>query len=299
MKDRESAPFELDRYWLRRAFERAVASYDRAAVAQREIGQRLLERLDQIKLDPAVILDLGCATGATTALLFKKYRRARIVGLERAVGMVAAARKRAPWLRPLCGAVGEPEALPLADASCDLIFSNLALPWCSELDRAFSEFRRVLKPGGALLFGTLGPDTLIELRRAWLSADAYAHVHAFMDLHDIGDALLRAGLTEPVVDVERLTFAYPEVDGLLRDLRALGAGNISAGRPRGLTGKSRWRAMRAAYERQRAPDGTVPATCEVVYGHAWGPLHDRARRPEAGPTVFPLARLRRSPQDQE
>lgn len=122
MRDNESAVFELDRRALRWAFERAAVSYDQAAVAQREVGQRLLERLDQIKLDPAVILDMGCATGATTALLFKKYRRARIVGLERAVGMVAVARKRAPWLRTLYGAVGEPEALPLADASCDLIF---------------------------------------------------------------------------------------------------------------------------------------------------------------------------------
>lgn len=299
MRDNESAVFELDRRALRWAFERAAVGYDQAAVAQREVGQRLLERLDQIKLDPAVILDVGCATGATTALLFKKYRRARIVGLEQAVGMVAVARKRAPWLRTLYGAVGEPEALPLADASCDLIFSNLALPWCFDLDRAFSEFRRVLKPGGALLFSTLGPDTLLELRRAWHSADRYPRVHAFLDLHDVGDALLRAGLTEPVMDVERLNFTYSELDGLLRDLKALGAGNLNAGRPRGLTGKGRWRAMRAAYEQWRAPDGTLPATCEVVYGHAWGSVGERVRRLAAGPAVFPLERLRRSRPDRE
>lgn len=299
MRDPERSIFELDRRMLRRAFERAAASYDRAAVAQREIGQRLLERLDQIKLDPALVLDVGCATGAITARLFKKYRRARIVGLERAAGMAAAARKRAPWLRTLHGLVGEPETLPLADSSCDLVFSNLSLPWCFDLDRAFGEFRRVLKPGGALLFSTLGPDTLIELRRAWSSADHYTHVHAFLDLHDVGDALLRAGLAEPVMDVERLTFTYPNVDGLIRDLKALGATNVSAGRSRGLTGKGRWQAMRAAYEQNRAPDGTLPATGEVVYGHAWGPVGGRLRRPEAGAAVFPLARLRRSLQSRD
>ena len=293
MRDREGSPFELDRRALRRAFARAAAGYDRAAVVQREIGARLLQRLDLIKLDPAVILDIGCATGEMTALLFKKYRRARIVGLERTPAMVVAAGKRAPWLRTLYGAVGEPEALPLADASCDLIFSNLTLQWSYELDRVFAEFRRVLKPGGALLFSTLGPDTLSELRRAWSAADPQPHVHAFLDLHDIGDALLRARLAEPVMDAERLTLTYPDLNGLMADLKSLGAGNVTAGRARGLTGKGRWRAMREAYEQVRGADGLLPATCEVVYGHAWGPVADRSRQREDGTAVFPLAGLRR------
>jgi malonyl-CoA O-methyltransferase len=300
MHNGDGSTFELDRDLLRRAFERAAAGYDQAAVVQREIGGRLLERLELIKLKPAVIVDVGCGTGLITVALLKKYRQARVIGLELSPAMVAAARKRAPWLRTLHGMVGEAEALPLANASCDLIFSNLALQWCFDLDRVFAEFRRVLKPGGALLFSTLGPDTLIELRRGWLAADRHNHVNAFLDMHDIGDALMRARLAEPVMDVERLTLTYPEVDALMRDLRALGAGNVTVGRARGLTGKGRWRAMRAAYERCRRPDGLLPVTCEVVYGHAWGPLplQDPSRsRGNGGAAVFPLTRLRRRNQD--
>lgn len=292
MGEGEGSAFALDRRSLRRAFERAAAGYDRAAVVQREVGGRLLERLDLIKLEPAVIADIGCGTGAITALLLKKYRRARVVALELAPAMVAAARKRAPWLRTVHGAVGEPEALPLASASCDLIFSNLALPWCPDLEGAFAEFRRALKPGGALLFSTLGPDTLIELRQAFRAADDRNHVNAFFDMHDIGDALVRARLAEPVLDTERLTLTYPAVDPLMRDLKALGAGNVTAGRAGGLTGKGRLRALRAAYERFRRADGLLPVTCEVVYGHAWGPLQDRPRSRGDGAAVFPLARLR-------
>ncbi|HPE70600.1 MAG TPA: methyltransferase domain-containing protein, partial [Candidatus Competibacter sp.] len=191
MHESSDDPFTLDRHRLRQAFERAAASYDQAAFLQREIGGRLLERLDLIKLKPESIVDVGCGTGAITAALLKKYRKARVIGLELAPAMVAAARRRAPWLRTLHGVVGEAEALPLATASCDLIFSNLALQWALDLDRVFAEFQRVLKPGGVLLFSTLGPDTLLELRRAWAAADSYHHVNAFFDMHDIGDALMR------------------------------------------------------------------------------------------------------------
>lgn len=297
MRDGEVSVFELDRNLLGQAFERAVSRYDQAAAVQREIGGRLLERLDLIKLKPAVIADVGCGTGAITALLLKKYRQARVIGLELSPAMVAAARKRAPWLRTLHGVVGAPEALPLASASCDLIFSNLALQWCVDLDRAFAEFRRVLKPGGALLFSTLGPDTLIELRRGWLAADRYNHVNAFLDMHDIGDALIRARLAEPVMDTERLTLTYPTVDGLMRDLKALGASNVTAGRRLGLTGKGRLRAMCAAYEQSRRSDGLLPVTCEVVYGHAWGPVQNRSHPRGNSAAVFPLSRLRRAPPD--
>ncbi len=297
MRDGEGSIFELDRNLLGRAFERAAPHYDRAAVVQREIGNRLLERLRLIKLKPAVIADVGCGTGAITALLLKNYRQARVIGLELAPAMVAVARKRAPWLRTLCGVVGEPEARPLKSASCDLISANLDLQGCSGLDRVFAEFRRVLKPGGALLFSTLGPDTLIELRRGWLAADRYNHVNAFLDMHDIGDALIRARLAEPVMDVERLTLTYPTVDGVMRDLKTLGASNVTAGRFCGLTGKDRLRTMRTAYEQFRLSDGLLPVTCEVVYGHAWGPIQSRSHTRGGDAAVFPLARLRRSPSD--
>lgn len=292
--DSEGLPFEPDRNLLRRAFERAAGHDDDAAFLLHEIGGRLLERLDLLKLKPEVILDVGCGTGIITAKLMKKYRKARVIGLERAPAMVAKARKRAPWLRTLHGLCAEPEALPLADTRFDLIFSNLALPWTVDLDRTLAEFRRLLKPGGALLFSTLGPDTLLELRRSWAAAgDGCNHVNAFLDMHDIGDALLRARLAEPVMDVERLTLTYQEVDSLAHDLGRLGVRNVTLGRPAGLTGKGRWRAMRDAYEQYRRPDGLLPVSCEVVYGHAWGPLPNQARSRNEGPAVFPLSRLRR------
>lgn len=292
MANAERSIFAVDRVLLRRAFQRAAPHYDRAAVVQREIGGRLLERLDLIDLKPTVILDLGCGTGAITALLLKRYRRAQIIGLDLAPALVAAARKRAPWLRSLHGVVGEPDLLPLASASCDLIFSNLVLQWCGDLAPVFAEFRRILKPGGVLLFSTLGPDTLSELRQSWRVADSYSHVNAFLDLHDIGDSLMRAGLAGPVMDVERLTLTYTQIDGVLRDLKDLGASNVTVGRSRGLTGKGCWRAMRTAYEGLRRTDGSLPVTCEVVYGHAWGPSVGQGHSTSSGTAVFPLARLR-------
>jgi malonyl-CoA O-methyltransferase len=165
--------------------------------------------------------------------------------------------------------------LPFADASVDVAVSNLMLQWCDDLDLAFAEIRRVLKPDGFFCFTTFGPDTLRELRQAWAAVDDYTHVNTFIDMHDVGDALGRAGLTEPVLDVERVTLTYPDVLALMRDLKVIGAHNVTAGRARGLTGRSRLRAVEAAYEAERR-DGRIPATYEVVYGAAWGSAGRRA-----------------------
>jgi malonyl-CoA O-methyltransferase len=291
--DYEASPFDLDRRRLRQALERAASGYDAATFLHREVGNRLLARLNLIKHQPETIVDVGCATGAITAALMKKYRKAKVIGLDLAPALVKRACKRAPWLRTLHGAVAEPEALPLPSASCDLVFSHFALPWCLDLDRVFAEFQRVLKPEGVLLFSTLGPDTLIELRRSWAAADGYNHINTFLDMHDIGDALMRARLADPVMDVERLTLTYPDVGGLMRDLKVLGAHNVTFGRARGLTGKGRLQTMQSAYEPFRHPDGLLPVSCEVVYGHAWGSIQDQSRPRGDGAAVFPLAQLRR------
>jgi len=284
--------FYLDKELIRKSFDQAAASYDQAAVLQREVGNRMLERLALVRLTPSMIVDVGCGTGIATVQLMKKYRKARVFGLDIAPQMLTIARRRAPWFRKLRCLCGDAEALPLATTSCDLLFSNLALQWCGDLDRVFREFRRVLKPGGLLLFSTLGPDTLTELRQSWRAVDGFNHVNAFMDMHDIGDALMRAQLAEPVMDVERITLTYQEVFGLMRDLKTLGAHNISAGRAQGLTGKGRLHAMRAAYERFRH-NGLLPATYEVVYGHAWAPQESLSTKRTDGVAVFPVSQLRR------
>lgn len=270
----DDSAYHLDKRRVRRSFDRAAASYDRVAVLQREVGARLLERLDYIRLQPAIVVDVGAGTGHLSKALAQRYKGAQIVALDLAPNMLRTARRHAGLLARLRRAqtfvCGDAERLPLAKGSADLVFSNVTLQWCNNLDAVFSEFRRVLKPGGLLLFSTFGPDTLKELRAAWAHADTAQHVSAFIDMHDVGDALQRAAFADPVMDVERLTLTYADVRQLMQELKSLGAGNAAAGRARGLTGKQRLRSMTDAYERERRA-GVLPATFEVVYGLAWAP----------------------------
>ncbi len=277
----------IDRRWIRRSFDRAAAHYDTAAVLQREVADRLLERLELIRLQPAMVLDVGSGTGYASGLLRKRYPASHVVELDFAPAMLRQARAKLSWLErwrrrrhPVCG---DAMALPLADTSVDMIFSSLALQWCNDLDRVFTEFRRVLKPGGLLMFATLGPDTLKELRASWARVDRHPHVSPFLDMHDIGDALVRARLADPVMDVEHLCLTYTTVHDLMRDLKTLGSRNATHGRHTAMTGRQRLQAMTQAYEDFRR-DGVLPATYEVAYGHAWAPEPDqRQRRAEAFP----------------
>jgi malonyl-CoA O-methyltransferase len=273
----------LDKSRARAAFERAVQSYDRAAVLQREVGQRLLEWLDYVRVQPARVLDVGAGTGYCTQALAKRYPKARLIAADIAYNMLASARRQLSWWQRRRGrfsyACADAEALPFADASVDLIVSNLTLQWCADLERTFAEFRRVLAPGGLLMFSTFGPDTLKELRAAWGETDAYVHVHSFVDMHDIGDALLRTRFADPVMNMEYITVTYPDVVTLMRDLKHLGAHNASPARRHALTGKGRLRRVQQCYEGYRT-GGLLPATHEVIYGHAW--VADRAATGKGG-----------------
>jgi malonyl-CoA O-methyltransferase len=252
----------------RRSFEQAARSYDAAAVLQQEVAQRLLERLDLMKLEPARVLDLGCGTGHCIPGLMSRYKRADMVALDIAQPMLEQARKRGRWLRrPRC-VCADAEHLPFQDGAFDLVFSNLMLQWCVDIDAAFTELQRVLRPGGLLLFTSFGPDTLKELRDSWAQVDGHAHVNAFLDMHDVGDALVKTGFADPVMDVERITLTYPDVWKLMRELKQIGAHNVTAGRPRGLTGKSHMQQLVNAYECYRQTD-VLPASYEIVNGHAW------------------------------
>lgn len=280
----------FDKARVRRAFGRAADGYDQAAVLQREVGGRMLERLDVVRLQPEVILDAGAGTGAQAELLLRRYRKARVLALDFALPMLWQARRRGGWLRRPGCLCGDLEHLPLADASVDLVYSNLALQWVNSLERAFAECLRVLRPGGLFVFTTFGPDTLQELRAAWARVDGdHAHVSPFVDMHDVGDILMRARFADPVMDVDRLVLTYDEVGGVMRDLKAIGAANAVQGRFRGMTGKGRMAAMRGAYDAFRDADGRLPATYEVVHGHAWAP----EQRQVAGETHVPLDLVRR------
>ncbi len=253
---------------VRKSFGDAAKTYDEAAVLQREVATRMLERLEYIKATPTRILDLGCATGEYSARLAKQYKGAQVFSLDIAIPMLKEVKRRSTWRRPLRTICGDIQALPIADNSIDLIFSSLALQWCGSLDDAFSEFRRVLRPGGFVMFSTFGPDTLKELRASWSEVDNEKHVHDFIDMHHIGDAMLRAGLSQPVMDVETITLTYNDAYALMRELKEIGAHNIAQTRTRNLTSKSRLKAVVKAYEQFRV-DGVLPASYEVVYGHAW------------------------------
>jgi malonyl-CoA O-methyltransferase len=286
----QSAPPLFDRAAIRRQFRRAAGSYDRSAVLQARVREVLIERLDWIAFTPETVVDLGCGTGHAARALAARWPQARVIGVDFASEMLAqAARLDAASRCEYLGA--DAFALPLPDASVDLVFSNLMLPWCEDLDAVFAEIRRVLRPRGLLTFSTLGPDTLIELRAAWRAVDDDTHVMPFTDMHDIGDGLIRAGLTEPVLDVSRYTLTYPDVRALMRDLKAIGAQNATADRARVLTGRGRLRDAEQAYERFRA-DGVLPATCEVVFGQAWGSL-PRPRAVRDGEFSYPASSIGR------
>ena len=234
----------------------------------------MLERLQYIKLKPGRIVDAGCGDGHGAERLAKRYPRAQVLGLDFALPLLQVALGRDTWLRRvlkrarveyLCADFA---SVPLAAASVDLAWSNLALHCAGEPQSAFKELRQMLKVGGLLMFSCYGPDTLKELKNAFAAHDLVPHVHDFVDMHDLGDMLSACGFDAPVMDMELITLTYADVDALLTDLCATGQQNVLAERRRGLTGKSVFNAMRAAYEKLRR-DGRLPASFEIVYGHAW------------------------------
>ena len=275
------------------AFNRAAPHYEAHATLQNTVAERLQERLELFKIAPSWILDVGGGTGWGARQLTRRFKRARVVLCDPAFNMLLEAHRRGPrfWSRQhlLCARA---ESLPLADGSVDMVYSNLSLQWFNDLDGVFGEFKRVLSDDGLVLFSTFGPDTLKELRQSWATVDDQVHVHAFMDMHDIGDALVRAGLSSPVVDVEHLTVTYPQVSGLIGDLKGLGATNASHGRPHSLLGRRSFRLFCEAYERFRC-DGLLPATYEVIYGHAWVPAMDERKQDGSTVATFPIAEIGR------
>ena len=286
--------FALDVRRVRDSFSQAAKTYDAAAVLQATVRDELLRRLEVLRMEPAVVVDLGAGTGQASIALKRRYPGGRVVAMDIAHGMLLQARKRQTLLRRFDRVVADAAALPLGNASVDMLFSSLMLQWCNDPDRVLRECRRVLRPGGVLHFTTLGPDTLVELRKSWQAADpGHAHVNRFIDMHDLGDALMRAGFAEPVLDVERYTLTYDDARGLMRDLKEIGAHNATAGRARGLTGKSTLARMLATYEGFRR-EGKLPATYEVVFAQAWcptGPIRTKGQ-PRAE-TVIPVSQIRR------
>ena len=272
--------YHIDKKRARASFGRAADTYDAAAILQKQVREEMLSRLDLVKLNPQIILDAGCGTGLASHALQKRFTKSQVVSLDFALPMLQKTRSTNPnnslmgQMKRLLGGTKQSllcadiEALPLANASVGLVWSNLAIQWCNDLDATLQEFHRVLKPESLLMFSTFGPDTLKELRMATSAQSGITSVSRFLDMHDIGDAMVRAGFSAPVLDVERFTLTYDDVKSVMRDLKSIGAHNATDGRARGLLGRSFLKNLEASYEQFRK-DGKLPATFEVVYGHAW------------------------------
>lgn len=267
---------ELLQTEIKQAFNRAAKTYDKAAIFQHEIAQRLVERLELMRVQPQRILDLGCRTTYSSQLLKELYPKAKIISVDSAEQMLfTAAEKTSKHF--VCS---EPESLAFASQSFDLIFSNLHLHWCSDLAQVVAEMRRLLKPKGLLLFSTVGPDTFKELRESWAAVDALPHVHLFHDMHNIGDLLLHAGFVDPVMDAEYLILHYQHLHSFLADIKALGVSNKLQTRQKTLMGKAHFQSFLDHYETLRTAEGKLPVTYEVIYGHALGPSDENEIKTE-------------------
>ena len=256
---------------IQKHFDAKAICYESSAVLQRNVCNELLQRLDLTRLKPDVVLDVGCGTGWGTQDLLKKYNKAKIISLDLSPEMLKQTRSKGGWLRKPQLICADAEDIPLEDESVDLIFSSLMLQWC-DYKKVFAEFKRILKPDGLLMFSSFGPDTLKELKQSWAQVDNHAHVNEFTDMHDLGDALIHAGLAEPVMDMDLLTLTYNDAMSVMKDLKAIGANTILRNQQKdmeqGLVTPGKLKRVVAHYEQFRKDD-IIPASYEVVYGHAW------------------------------
>lgn len=262
---------------IRRRFDHAAAGFHNADFVHAVTRDGLFRRLQPLLLKPETILDLGSATGAMGRLLRKRFKRAHIVSLDLSHAMLERGRRDRPWFSRSSFVQGDAHQLPFTDASFDMVIANQVLPWAPNPQPVFDEVSRVLRKGGVFAFATLGPDSLREIERAWAGIDAGEHVLRFPDMHDIGDGLVRSGLRDPVLDVDRLAVTYESADSLFDDLTRAGARNVLADRSTGMVGKRKFQAMTDALAASGA-DGKIMLDLELVYGHCWGsdPKNDPA-----------------------
>jgi malonyl-CoA O-methyltransferase len=274
------------------SFNKHAFEYEQAAKIQYEIGERLFERLQYLKINPKYILDIGSGTGEYTERLKKLYPQALVIGLDIAFAMLLQNKMKQRWWRKSPALVNaDMLSLPFSAGTFDLIFSNQVFHWSPSLNNLMSELNRVLKIEGCLMFSTLGPDTFLELRKAWATIDGYAHTNEFMDMHDIGDVLLAEYFLDPVMDMEKLTVHYKSFISLVNSLKAQGVRNINPTRNPGLTGKHRWQKFEKAMNTFQTVDGQFPLSYEVVYGHAW--KGNRQKTAHGSETLIPISQIQR------
>ena len=276
---------------ISKAFNKSAVEYELAAKVQQEIGMRLFERLQYLKISPHRILDLGCGPGAFSCELRELFPKAQIIGLDLAHNMLLEAKKKHSWRRKWSLVTADMNNLPFATGLFDLVFANQVVHWGSPIGRVFRELNRVMNVNGCLMFTTLGPDTFKELKTAWFGVDQHAHVNEFADMHDIGDSLVAEHFLDPVMDMELLSVHYKSLSQLLKALKTQGVRNVNPERNQGLTGKGSWHKFEENYANLQTGDGLCLLTYEVVYGHAWkGGLRRTATGTE---TLIPLSQIKR------
>lgn len=278
---RQPAPPRIDRIAVRRNFARAGDGDPEFARIMGMARDALLDRLDDVRIAPRRILDLGAGAGATARGLSRRFRRADVVSVDPVVSLLHRSRSHVPrrFSRHRYVAA-EAERLPLSTHCFDLVLSSMAMPWFDPVDRALTECLRILRPQGLLLFGTLGPDTLKELAFAWSGGREPHRRHPFADMHVLGDAVVHAGFTDVVMDVQRVRLRTPDFRWLCRILSRSGGAGVLVARRRGLSSAETFRAAAARYDSLRGPDGTLPVSVEFVFGHAWAP--EQAQRRSTG-----------------
>lgn len=259
----------LDSRQVRRRFDRAAAGFDDADFVHAVTRDGLLSRLEPLVIEASTVIDLGSATGSASRALRDRFGRVHLISVDLALGMLRQGRKKRAWFANSSFVQATAAALPFAAQSVDVVFANLLLPWVDNPAPVFSEIARILRKGGVFAFATFGPDSLLEIRRAWSQVDNNAHVNPFMDMHDLGDGLLKAGFADPVLDVDRLTISYDSAEKLFADLTAAGGRNALRQRNPSLVGKQRFRRMVDALQ-SSGTDGKITLNLELVFGHCWG-----------------------------
>jgi malonyl-CoA O-methyltransferase len=291
--------YEVDVRNVRNAFDMAADKYDVHSLLQQTVADRLNESFEHIKVEPDKILDLGSGTGYGSKQLKKQFKKAHIYQLDLSAEMLKVSRKQAQRFfsknHYLCA---DANKVPLKNNSVDLVFSSLMLQWCNDPDSVFAEIKRVLRPSGVFLFSSFGPDTLKELRESWRQVDNEVHVNAFTDMHDIGDSLIRNGMDAPVLSIEHIVLTYDECKQLMRELKNIGAHNVNNGRRKTLTGKQRLEKAMKYYESYRK-DNKLPATYEIIYGHAWKPEVEKNISTGANTQAISLEDLKRDLADRK
>lgn len=267
---------------IKQSFNKAAQSYDAAAHVQKEAAELLFERLAFFNIEPTCILDMGAGTGFITQQLADHFSGAHVIASDIAINMLNVIKQYQK--ANLSCSCADANKLPFADDSVDVIFSNLMLQWCDDLPTVFREWQRVLKPKGLLLFTSFGPDTLHELRASWASVNDKVHVNTFKDMHDLGDILLQQGFVDPVMDMELMQLAYDDVCALLKDLKAIGSINLNDTK-HSLTGRGELAKLKSTYEKFRDDEHGLPATYEVIFGHAWG---SETKREISGDIEIPI-----------